>query len=144
MNHKTTEERFLEKIYPEPNSGCWLWSGAVNNYGYGQIRIDGRIVYAHRYSYELYVSEIPGGMELDHKCRNPYCVNPNHLEPVTHRENILRGMSPSARQARQKFCVHGHSLIGDNLYLRKSGGRNCKTCNRERQRRYKLESRQCQ
>jgi HNH endonuclease len=91
-------ERFWAKInkggpIPEHRSDlgpCWLWTAATN-YGYGVFRIDRRSIYAHRYAYELLVGPIPDGLQLDHLCRVPPCVNPTHLEPVTHRENILRG-----------------------------------------------------
>lgn len=71
---------------------CWVWMRARNNHGYGQIGHDRKVVYAHRVSWELHHGRpVPDGKELDHLCRNPPCVNPSHLEAVTHRENCLRG-----------------------------------------------------
>lgn len=84
-------KRFWDKV--DKTSSCWLWQAKENVVGYGRIRIGGRKVLAHRYSYELLKGEIPNGLELDHLCRVPACVNPDHLEPVTRRENITRGKS---------------------------------------------------
>lgn len=80
-------EAFESHIHYEPNSGCWLWSGADNGVGYGKFR--GR--YAHRISWEMHKGPIPDGMHIDHLCRVRCCVNPEHLEPVTNRENARRG-----------------------------------------------------
>ena len=77
--------------------------------------------------------KVPEGMELDHLCRNRACINPNHLEAVTHRENCLRGASPPAHFARQTHCVNGHAFDETNTYLRHDGQgkRKCRTCARE-------------
>lgn len=74
-------------VIPEPNSGCWLWLGAVNSAGYGQLRGDGRAYYAHRMSYEVYRGDIPAGLVVRHKCDNPLCANPDHLELGTMSDN---------------------------------------------------------
>lgn len=70
---------------------CWVWTGAKQSAGYGALRVDGRVVLAHRHAYEQAVGPIPAGLQLDHLCRVTDCVNPEHLEPVTNRENVLRG-----------------------------------------------------
>lgn len=70
--------------------GCWFWLGATNSDGYGRIRIEGKTKFAHRIYYEHHIGPIPDGLELDHLCRNRSCVRPEHLEPVTHKENIRR------------------------------------------------------
>jgi hypothetical protein len=111
--------RFWAKV--EKTDGCWLWTGALDGNGYGQItsgrRGSGHLP-AHRVAYEFLVGPIPDGMELDHVwergCRSTACVNPAHLEPVTHRENVLRGNSPMAQQARQTHCKHGHEFTAEN------------------------------
>jgi hypothetical protein len=75
-------------------TGCWEWQRAKCLIGYGRIRIDGKAMAAHRMTYEQAHGPIPDGMGLDHLCRNPSCVNPAHLEPVTHVENVRRGATP--------------------------------------------------
>lgn len=96
---KTTKERFEEKYIPEPNSGCWLWIGAMGNL-YGVIVINGRNIRAHRCSWTLYKSSIPEGMCVLHRCDIPTCVNPDHLFLGTHLDNMRdkikkgRGVSP--------------------------------------------------
>lgn len=95
---------------------------------------------SHRIVYEALIGQIPSGMVLDHLCRVRNCVNPQHLEPVTNRANILRGNTPSAENARKTHCQNGHLLAGDNLGFNKSR-RLCRTCNREYQRmRYRLKN----
>lgn len=78
------------RISPEPNTGCWLWSGAILRSGYGSITIDNRTRMAHRHVYEMVVGKIPSGLCIDHLCRVRSCVNPDHLEPVTTAENLRR------------------------------------------------------
>lgn len=118
------------KTYPDE---CWLWTGATNNHGYGQIYVKGQLQYAHRFSYELQVRPIPDGLELDHLCRTPACVNYRHLEPVTHRTNVLRGVSPSAQHALKTHCPKGHSYDVRNTYINPtSGSRSCRECAKAR------------
>ena len=90
-------ERFENKYIPEPNTGCWLWVAHTNRCGYGTFGVAGRTYLAHRVSYNLHIGDIPKHLELDHKCRVRSCVNPSHLEPVTHKENMSR--SPLVRKA---------------------------------------------
>ena len=126
--------RFWEKVALDPN-GCWVWTGATNDGGYGQLRTDGVTQYAHRLAYETFVGPIPDGLQIDHLCRTRLCVNPAHLEAVTQRENILRGVSTSAQRARMTHCIAGHPLSGGNLYIRPDGkGRHCRICQRRRNR----------
>lgn len=131
-SHKSLEERFWEKVVITGFTECWLWGGAKTN-GYGSIgyQTEGggktKHISSHRAAYQLLIGPIPDNLDLDHLCRNPGCCNPKHLEPVTHRENVLRGEGPSAKQARQTHCKRGHPLSGDNL-LPYSYGRVCKTC----------------
>ena len=110
--------------------GCWEWTGYRKPQGYGQYGNgrDGSPVKAHRFAYELLVGPIPDGLELDHLCRNPSCVRPDHLEPVTHRENMLRSHSFIARKAAQTHCVNGDEYTPENTGIAKNGTRHCKTC----------------
>ena len=126
-------DRAMAFVMPEPNSGCWLWLGGIQGGGYGIVRRgskrDGSLV-AHRAIYEHFVGPVPDGLELDHKCKVRCCVNPAHLEPVTHLENIKRGFSYNARKT---HCPQGHAfaLHGGT---RTNGKRYCRKCNRLRMR----------
>ena len=120
---------------PVRGAGCWEWGGARSKAGYGQIRSGGRgvLLYAHRVAYELARGPIPPGLVIDHLCRNRGCVNPDHLEVVTNGENLLRGDTFAAENARKTHCPYGHPYQGDNLYLTpKHGHRQCRICTRRR------------
>ena len=113
---------------------CWLWTGSCSN-GYGQLSVSKngkrRMIYVHRWLYEHHVGSIRQGHVLHHKCDTPHCVNPAHLEPMTHRHNIRQCTT------RQTHCKHGHPLSGDNLYVTTGGIRGCRECNRKCQRRFR-------
>lgn len=118
----------LERMYvPDPMSGCWLWTNRITTGGYGSFTLDGYPFPAHRASYEVFVGPIPEGMELDHLCRNRACINPDHLEPVTRRENALRGLSPVSANARKTHCPKGHAYDEANTYIWR-GSRHCIAC----------------
>lgn len=127
------------------SSGCWLWQGSFNDDGYGvftvymppssAVRKRKRV--AHRLMYELVIGEVDSALTLDHLCRVRAYVNPEHLEPVTRVENILRGIGPTAVNARKDECVHGHALTEDNIYRSRSGSRHCRECALRRAREHK-------
>lgn len=122
--------RIADKYIPEPNSGCWLWIGAILPNGYGTIQHEKRTQYAHRVSYMLFKGEIPAGHDLDHLCRNRCCINPDHLEPVTRSVNLRRGIGPKMlgdRNALKKHCPRGHAYEGGNLRIY-NGKRQCRAC----------------
>lgn len=124
------EERFMLYVCPDPNSGCWLWSGADDGNGYGLFGVsnDNRSEKAHRVSYKLFKGKISKGLVLDHLCRVRCCVNPEHLEQVTMRENNRRGLNGILRIP-QSHCKRGHKLSGENLYThKKDGRRGCRAC----------------
>lgn len=121
------EERIESKSMPEPNSGCTLWIGTLNNFGYpmiGSREFGTQLV--HRLNYTLKVGPIPDGLVLDHLCRTPACINPVHLEPVTYAENSRRGATGS-----KKACKRGHVFDEANTYYPPAGKgewRACRTC----------------
>lgn len=106
---------------------CWLYAGLTDSYDYGIISA-GKLYKAHRVMYENLVGEIPTGLVLDHLCRIPRCINPEHLEPVTNGANVLRGVSNSAVNKRKEFCKFGHEFTPDNTYVYPRGWRGCRKC----------------
>jgi len=122
------------------HDGCWIWLGVPNAGGYGTLKIGPWTVLAHRFSYEMMVGKILEGEQLDHLCRVRCCVNPAHLEPVTSRENSLRGNTLAAHEASQTHCIYGHILDGRNLRISSSGKRVCRECNIQRCRLWRSET----
>lgn len=124
-----TPEQILALVRKDSASACWPWPGRVHTDGYGRTSTDGRRGQVHRITYALVKGSIPEGLELDHLCRNRACANPNHLEAVTSRVNLLRGVGAAAQNARKTECKRGHSLVGANCYVNAgSGFRQCRRC----------------
>lgn len=115
---------------------CWEWKRSLST-GYGQIHVvgQGKRVYAHRVVWEMLNGPVPEGKELDHLCRNRCCINPAHLEPVTHSLNVRRSFTPPAVNAKKTHCKRGHEFTPENVYSKPDGGRVCRRCELERSRR---------
>ena len=115
--------------------GCWKWQMKWLADGYGRMKVDGKPILAHRYYYEQKYGRVPDGLELDHLCRNRWCCNPDHVEPVTHRENMLR-----APAALATHCKQGHEWTEENTYYARSASgfprRKCRKCTAVWQRAY--------
>jgi hypothetical protein len=134
-------DRFTRFVSPEPNSGCWIWEGCLGESGYGYFSPEkGKNTRAHRFSYEHEKGKIPDNLILDHICRMRCCVNPDHLEPVSHQENRRRGIilygtdNPSGKKT---HCKQGHPFSVENTsVVHENGGfvRKCKKCRSERAR----------
>ena len=130
-------DRFWNKV-EKYDDGCWVWTAATNERGYGVVKIDGKVRKAHRISYEMRHGQIPKGLQIDHLCRNRSCVRPDHLEAVTQQENIRRGEAGALNNynARKTHCPKGHAYTGENVQ-RNGSGRRCRTCRVEINRRYR-------
>jgi len=131
-----TQERYRVEDRGYSGGPCWIWQRHINDQGYGVIRGADRQSRAHRVVYEEMIGPIPEGLELDHLCRVRSCVNPAHLEPVTHAENMRRGNSPASVTRREQRCRRGHDLtLAESVYVvPKTGKRLCRVCQRLRSR----------
>ncbi len=143
----TAVERFVNKVSPEPMSGCWLWTGCINPVsGYGHFRVasTGHPTPAHRAALTLLAGvQLPVGrtsrFHVDHLCRNRACVNPDHLEIVTARENTSRarrvlGNWNVRRHRTGGVCKYGHLWVTENIYASPDGSRHCRICQADRSR----------
>lgn len=147
LNDPRLPDRFWAKVEVAP-SGCWVWTGAKAK-GYGVFRWEGRLVSAHRLSRAVLVGDVPirrptpQDPELDHTCRTPACVRPSCTDPVTHRENHVRGVGPALVVQKwtdpDRRCPAGHVMDEANTYVHRTRrgyeNRQCKACRREAKRR---------
>lgn len=130
----SVEQRLLSKVKNNPDTGCMEFMGSLYKNGYGQLWNGKRNEQTHRISYRLYVGEIPDGKEIDHLCRNRCCVNPNHLDLVSHQENIARSHTVMGENHRKTHCIRGYSLSVENLIITKQNTRQCRICSNMRAR----------
>ena len=128
ITDRSVIERFRSK-YIVDSSGCWIWTDAPDQHGYGSFRLGHRKVRAHRVAYEIGVGPIPEGLTIDHLCRVRLCVNPAHLEAVTMSENVKRGQAARRRPDADTHCCHGHEL--------RAAGKKCRICARRAERKYR-------
>jgi len=132
--------RFWSKVNKNALGGCWLWTPPVNRWGYGQFTAKSRFQ-AHQFAYLITHGALPEGLEIDHTCHNQdaqcaggvtclhrRCVNPDHLEAVTHRKNMLRGKTITAQAASQTHCSQGHPFDLVNTRMEPGGRRRCRKC----------------
>ncbi|MDX3245832.1 HNH endonuclease signature motif containing protein [Streptomyces sp. ME18-1-4] len=138
-----TLARFKRKLRVQPNE-CWHLDGYIRKDGYSDITVKGVHQLGHRVSYEHFVGPIPEGLEIDHlchsddttcgggfECMHRRCVNPEHLEPVTHRVNSLRGRGEWAKNSAKTHCLRSHEFTAENTYVDPNGNRECRTCRKE-------------
>lgn len=141
MDGCSIEERFMARVRNSSN-GCWEWTSYCHKNRYGRFSIgrreDGRVVtvLAHRWSYLHFVGPIADNLVIDHLCRNPRCVNPDHLEPISQSENVRRG---NGYKANNTHCKRGHEYTASNTLIRKDGSRRCRICTRQSWREHKAQ-----
>lgn len=124
------------RVAIDPETGCWLWQLSTGSNGYAQMRLGSQTRRVHRLAFELWHGWEPVGLDVHHLCARRRCVNPEHLEAITHRENLLRSASTvTARNAARLRCGQGHAFDQANTYRDRRGSRRCRACNRERARR---------
>lgn len=119
---------------------CWSWGGYTTKSGYGRITINRKEVYAHRLLYEIYKGIIPEGLQIDHLCLNPICVNPKHLEAVTLAENVRRSdarKNAAIKRKAMSHCKNGHKFDKLNTYNDPRGKRGCRNCRKQANKRWK-------
>lgn len=122
----------LLRSYARPDDdACWIWRRATDPNGYGRFWLNSGMRLAHRVVFELHRGPVADGLSLDHLCRVTSCVNPSHLEPVTHQENVRRG-NAGKPQAARTHCPQGHEYTEANTYIGKHGSRFCRACDKNR------------
>ncbi len=132
-NKQVLQKRVTEiSLQIKPSGSCLLFTGSKNQGGYGHVSIGGNVFMVHRVIWEYLRGKIPDGKEIDHLCKNRSCINVNHLEPVTRRENILRSNAPSGIKSRQTLCKYGHDLMDptNTIIMIRNGNpnRHCRLC----------------
>lgn len=131
-------ERWAAKVDFRGAGGCWVWTASLTANGYGYFAPDHGPAYkgtriAHRFAFEHFIGPVRDGLVLDHLCRNRACVNPDHLDPVSQRENLMRGDTIPAKRAAQTHCKHGHEFTADNIYRHPTRGtRHCRACQKSK------------
>ena len=123
-------ETILNKTEMRTGSGCLYWLGYTNSEGYGRLSVKDKMWLVHRYMYTELVGEIKDDLTVDHLCKTPNCINVNHMELVSASENVKRGIPWNSKKT---HCPRGHPYKGNNLYITKEGFRQCKKCQRLRQ-----------
>jgi len=132
MNSNTIQ-CFWDKVDITPR--CWVWNACKHITGYGLFWNGYKSSRAHRFSYELCVDKIPSGLCIDHLCRNRACVNPNHLEVVTNKENIGRGLT-GVKNKHKIHCKYGHRITNENVYVHPNGSVVCRICSYNHRKEY--------
>ena len=135
FKERTTGRRHILGVEVDHNKGCWLWTGRKHrasngHYGEAWNPEKSKWVSAHRYLYEAAKGPIPPGLTIDHLCRTTLCINPEHLEAVTLRMNVLRGVGPTAVNAKKRECPMGHVYNSENTRIGRKGYRECRPCER--------------
>jgi len=131
---QTVDERYWSKVSGDDIDNCWSWTAYRTSRGYGRFWDGTTMISAHNYSYEALIGPVPLGLELDHLCRNTSCVNPWHLEPVTHWVNMERSANILLANAAKTHCSRDHEYTVENTYITTAGGRQCRTCDLARKR----------
>jgi hypothetical protein len=129
--HGTLQQKIETYSVPVPESGCWLWTRAVNQDGYGRVSARGKYLSAHRVSYEVFKGEIPAGQYVLHACDTPGCVNPAHLRIGAQSDNMADCISKGRHKGGRSHCPNGHPYAGANLYVSPDGSRCCRKCRAE-------------
>ena len=131
MTNEIVGQKILTRFYEDENR-CWVWVGAVDGRGYGNVKIGQKWFRTHRLSYLIFVEDLIKGLVIDHICRNKLCMNPNHLEQVTQQTNLHRGNT----NINKRICKNGHPFDDKNTRYTSSGSRQCRRCHNIRQKRY--------
>lgn len=133
-----TISKFTLKYFINQTTGCWEWTAGKSSGGYAMMYLEGKMIYAHRWSYEYYNASIPSKHSIDHLCRVRHCVNPNHLEAVTSKENTRRGdhSNMGLYQKTKTHCPSGHEYSKENTYIKSKKYRVCATCAKEQSKNY--------